>query len=61
VSLKDRIDRVRARWPFLDHLLHTQEHIGRVKANQQAGAITYFGFLSVFPILALAFAVVGLI
>ena len=31
----------------------------RVKAGQQAGAVTYFAFLSFFPILALAFFVVG--
>ena len=36
-----------------------QEHYGETKAGQQAGAVTYFGFLSVFPILALAFFVVG--
>jgi membrane protein len=42
-------------------VLRTQEHYGEVKAGQQAGAVTYFGFLSFFPILALAFAAVGLI
>jgi membrane protein len=41
--------------------VRTQEHYGTVKAGQQAGAVTYFGFLSFFPILALAFAAVGLI
>lgn len=36
-----------------------QEHYGAVKAGQQAGGVTYFAFLSVFPILALSFFVVG--
>ena len=45
--------------PVVDHALRTQEHYGEAKASQQAGAVTYFGFLSVFPILALAFFVVG--
>jgi membrane protein len=45
----------------VDHVLRTQEHFSGVKAGQQAGAVTYFGFLSFFPILALAFAGVGLI
>ena len=36
-----------------------RQHYGAVKAGQQAGAVTYFGFLSFFPILALAFFVVG--
>lgn len=59
--MKERLDAVRARFPFLDHLIRMQEHVSAVKANQQAGAITYFGFISVFPILAMAFAVVGFV
>ena len=34
-------------------------HYGDVNGNGQAGAVTYFGFLSFFPILALGFFVVG--
>ena len=41
--------------------MRTFEHYGEVKGNIQAGAITYFGFISFFPILALAFAVVGFV
>jgi len=62
-SLKERVtDRVtalRQRRPAVDHAVRMQEHYGSTKANQQAGAVTYFGFLSVFPVLALAFFVVG--
>ncbi|WGL51723.1 YihY/virulence factor BrkB family protein [Nocardioides sp. BP30] len=62
-SLKDRItariEEVRARRPWVDHLVRMQEHYGRVGASQQAGAATYFAFLSFFPIMALAFFVVG--
>lgn len=36
-----------------------QEHYSETNGSQLAGAVTYFGFLSVFPILALAFFVVG--
>ncbi|MET0525774.1 MAG: YihY/virulence factor BrkB family protein [Nocardioides sp.] len=60
-SPKERLEALRRRRPLVDHLLRTQEHYGNVKAGQQAGAVTYFGFLSFFPILALAFAAVGLI
>lgn len=35
------------------------EHFGEVKGNLQAGAVTYYAFLSFFPILALAFFAVG--
>jgi membrane protein len=62
-SLKDRatalLDRARARSRLLDHAIRTQQHYTTVQGNQQAGAVTYFAFLSFFPILALAFFVVG--
>ncbi|HTW18103.1 MAG TPA: YihY/virulence factor BrkB family protein [Nocardioides sp.] len=50
---------VRRRRPVVDHLVLMQEHFGNVKAGQQAGAVTYFAFLSFFPILALAVFVLG--
>jgi membrane protein len=50
---------LRARHRGLDHAIRTQEHVSSVKASQQAGAVTYFGFLSVFPVLALSFFAVG--
>ena len=62
-SLKERVSarlrEVRQRRPVLDHAVRTQEQYGDVKGSQQAGAVTYFGFLSVFPILMLAFFAVG--
>jgi membrane protein len=63
VGLKDtittRVERVRKRRPFVDHVVRMVDHYGTVKGSLQAGAITYFAFLSFFPILALAFAVIG--
>ena len=56
---KRRLAQARERRPFLDHVLRTVDHYGNVKGNALAGAVTFFGFLSFFPILALAFAVVG--
>jgi membrane protein len=58
-SVKERLAAIRERRPFLDHLLRMQEHYSRMNGSQQAGAITYFGFLSFFPIMALAFFAVG--
>jgi membrane protein len=64
-SLKDRVqtrvDVVRERRPFVDHVVRTVEHYSAVKGSLQAGAVTYFAFLSFFPILALGFAVVGFV
>ncbi|CAI9405475.1 YihY/virulence factor BrkB family protein [Nocardioides sp. T2.26MG-1] len=56
-----RVTALRRRRPLVDHLVRMQEHYGKVLAGQQAGAMTYFAFLSFFPILALAFFVVGLV
>jgi membrane protein len=54
-----RIDNIRGRSPLIDHVFRTVAHYSAVNGSIQAGAVTYFGFLSFFPILALAFAVVG--
>jgi membrane protein len=60
-SLRDLVTEIRARRPFIDHVARTVEHYSERKGNLQAGAVTYFGFLSFFPILALAFFAVGYI
>jgi membrane protein len=51
----------RERVPLLDHGVRTQQHYGSVNGSGLAGAVTYFAFLSFFPIMALAFFVVGYI
>jgi membrane protein len=57
--LQRRLAAARAGWPFLDHALRAYEHYLQVFGKQLAAAITYFGFLSFFPLVALAFALVG--
>lgn len=56
---KDKLTDFRARHPVFDHVIRMVQYYSRVKGNMLAGAVTYFGFLSFFPILALAFFVVG--
>jgi membrane protein len=51
--------RARRRWPLLDHGVRTQQHYSRVNGSGLAGSVTYFAFLSFFPIMALAFFAVG--
>jgi membrane protein len=58
-GLQQRLAALRRRRPLIDHAVRMQEHYGDVAAGQQAGAVTYFGFLSFFPVLALAVFVVG--
>lgn len=57
--VKDRVHAARERHPLLDQVVRTVEHYGEVKGSIQAGAVTYFAFISFFPVLALAFAVIG--
>lgn len=56
---KARLHALRARRPFVDHVVRMVEHYGKVKGSALAAAVTYFAFLSFFPILALSFAVFG--
>lgn len=55
------VRRLRERYPVLDHALASFKHYGDRNGNDQAGATTFFGFLSFFPIMALAFFVVGFV
>ena len=57
--LASRLTRLRERHPAIGHTIDAVTHYGGVNGNGQAGAVTFFGFLSFFPILALAFFVVG--
>jgi membrane protein len=56
-----RFTRLRERSEPLDHVARTVTHYTRVEGNAQAGAVTFYGFLSFFPLLALAFFFVGLL
>jgi membrane protein len=56
---KAALERARSRSPLADHVIRMQQHYGRVNGGGQAGAVTYYAFLSFFPILALAFFAVG--
>lgn len=58
-GVRRRLEAARERWPVLDHTIRTVRHYGSVDGSQHAGGVTYFAFLSVFPVLALAFFAVG--
>lgn len=60
-GLKQRFERARRDSPLLDHVVRTVQHYGAVNGSQQSAGVTYFGFLSVFPVLLLAFTAVGVI
>jgi len=58
-SVGERVEEVRERRPFVDHLVRMVQHYGTSQGNLHAGAVTYFAFLSFFPLLAIAFFAVG--
>ncbi|RKS69361.1 membrane protein [Motilibacter peucedani] len=58
---KATVTDVRSRVPVLDHALRMNAHYGKVRGGALAGAVTYFGFLSFFPLVAVAFSVVGFV
>lgn len=58
-AIKARVAEVREHRPVVDHAVRMIEHYGKVKGSALAASVTYFAFLSFFPILALAFAIFG--
>lgn len=64
-SLKDRVlvpvREARERVPVLDHAIRTVEHYGKHDGSLYAAGVTLAAFLAVFPLMGLAFAVVGLV
>jgi membrane protein len=58
---RETFARGRHRWDALDVLVRAYQHFTGINASQLGGSITYFGFLSFFPLIAVAFSVVGFI
>jgi membrane protein len=58
---KDRIHAVRERRPIVDHAVRAYQHMNAVQGTILAGAVTYFGYLSFFPVLVIAFVVIGMV
>ncbi|WP_433251914.1 YihY/virulence factor BrkB family protein [Streptosporangium sp. CA-135522] len=56
---RTKVGSTRVRWPWFDHLIRTVHRYQIQFGDRLAGAVTYFAFLSFFPIIALAFAVFG--
>lgn len=58
-AAKAALQWARERSSFIDHLMRALEHYSHSASGQAAGAITYFSFLSFFPMVALGFAALG--
>jgi membrane protein len=65
VSLLTRVSagvaRARGKAPWLDHLVQAGQRYGADQGNQLAAAVTYFSFLSLFPLLLLTVSVLGFV
>lgn len=53
------MDRLRARSPWLDHVLRAGTRYNEKHGNNYAAAITYFSVLALVPLLMIAFAAAG--
>ncbi|MEO3793908.1 YihY/virulence factor BrkB family protein [Nonomuraea sp. B10E15] len=53
------VDDWRVRRPSIDHLIMTVQRYRLQSGDRLAGAVTYFAFLSFFPLLSLSYAVLG--
>ncbi|RFU40680.1 YihY/virulence factor BrkB family protein [Actinomadura logoneensis] len=58
-AVKAAIGALRARWPWFDHLGRAYERYQDHGGDRLAAAMTSYGFLSFFPLLALAYALLG--
>jgi membrane protein len=53
------VDRLRARWPWFDHVWRAQERYSGSKGDFYAAGITYFTVFAMFPLLMVGFAAGG--
>jgi membrane protein len=65
MGLKDKVlaplNRVRQKQPWLDHLVQAGTRYSAEQGNQLAAAVTYFSFLSLFPLVLLTASVLGFV
>ncbi|WP_067489445.1 YihY/virulence factor BrkB family protein [Actinomadura hibisca] len=58
-AAKGLLRAARARWKWFDHLARAYERYQDRRGDRLAAALTSYGFLSFFPLLALAYALLG--
>jgi membrane protein len=55
------VDRLRRRWPWFDQLARAGGRYNRMDGDLMAAGVTYFAFLSLFPMVLLAASIAGLV
>lgn len=56
-----RLDRIRARYEWFDHVMRAQQRYQDSKGNFFAAGITYFTVFALFPLLMLGFSITGFV
>lgn len=62
-GFKDLVTKIlserRARWAWFDHLAYAVDRYRGLRGDREAATVTYHGFLSFFPLVAVGFAILG--
>jgi membrane protein len=58
-SVRGLLRRARARWRPFDHLGRAYDRYREQRGDRLAAALSFYGFLSFFPLVALGFAIMG--
>ena len=59
--MKEKLDRLGERWKWFGTVLRVQKRYGELNGNYLASSVTLSAFLSIFPLLLFAIAIVGFI
>lgn len=59
MDVESRFERLRQRFPRLDHAVRAQQRYDRANGDFCAAAVTYYSIFALFPLLMVGFAVVG--
>ena len=61
MKIKEKLDEYGERWKWLGTVLAVQKRYSELNGNYLASAVTLTGFLSIFPLLLFAIAIVGFV
>jgi membrane protein len=61
VQVKEKLDELGERWNWFATVLRVQKRYGELNGNYLASAVTLSAFLSIFPLLLFAIAIIGFV
>src|SRR3954465_3373703 len=60
-AMQSGVTTLRKHRPFVDHMIRAWSRYQADGGDRPAASVTYFGFLSFFPLIALAFSIAGFV